>query len=257
MPGTRVRRRRWSGARGGLRVRAGVRRAGFVGRSTIVEGTSFGLIWPAGGVAVLWFLVRGAGAASASTPRCSPWPPSASARPRAPRLDVSLVLVATNVLQTLVAVVLLRRWCPADVGLRGSTALDAPLVLAPLRAPPSSWPRPPEHSWGWPAFAVIRGELEGMRRPALVRPQPVQRARGDHPRPAPRAAAQHAQAAASARGGRRRWRVELFIAAGFTAAMYGLAFFFEDPPARLPAGRRDRLVRAAVPHAAGRLALVP
>ena len=40
---------------------------GLVGRSTTIEGTPFGLVWPAGGVAVLWFLVRGARALSVDT----------------------------------------------------------------------------------------------------------------------------------------------------------------------------------------------
>src|SRR6476469_3018591 len=31
---------------------------GLIGRATIIEGAPFGSIWPAGGIAVLWFLVR-------------------------------------------------------------------------------------------------------------------------------------------------------------------------------------------------------
>ncbi len=101
---------------------------GFVARSTVVEGTTFSLVWPAGGVAVLWFLVRNAGLLSVDTGLLAAcvlgvnWVTGAA-------LDVSVVLVATNVLQTVLAVWLMRRWCPRLWGCGGDRPLEDPRVL--------------------------------------------------------------------------------------------------------------------------------
>ena len=93
------------------------------------DGPGFGTALPVGGVAILWFLLRGAGVLSAET--------------------VVLVLVALGVntalgagpalagamagaavVQTLVAVLLLRRWCPDLWGCGGDRPLDRPRVVA-------------------------------------------------------------------------------------------------------------------------------
>lgn len=50
--------------------------AGYLGRQTILEGSTFSLIWPAGGVAVLWLLLQRAGCWSDG---------GAPSRPRVPR----------------------------------------------------------------------------------------------------------------------------------------------------------------------------
>lgn len=133
---------------------------GLVGRSTTIEGTPFGLVWPAGGVAVLWFLVRGAQARSVDTAVLVlasfvvNWVTGASP-------GISAVLVATNVLQTLLAVALLRRWCPRLWGCGGDHALDSPRVLARYLAA-MSLATAAGALLGMTAFAAIEGHLHAM-----------------------------------------------------------------------------------------------
>jgi signal transduction histidine kinase len=102
---------------------------GLGGRATIVDGTTFALIWPAAGVAVLWFLVRGARAVSVDTALLALCTYAVNALTGAPP-EIGLLLVVTNLLQTLVVVDLVRRWCPGLWGGGGARPLDAPLVLA-------------------------------------------------------------------------------------------------------------------------------
>lgn len=101
---------------------------GLAGRSTVIEGTTLALVWPAGGVAVLWFLLRAARPLSVDTALLAAcvlgvnWATGAS-------VGIGLVLVVTNVLQTLLGVTLLRRWCPQLWGCGGDRALDSPRIL--------------------------------------------------------------------------------------------------------------------------------
>src|SRR5512141_509209 len=99
MPGIKKRPRAQSGIQAALGFALLYVSLGFVGRSTIIDGTTFALIWPAGGVAVLWFLVRGARTLSVDTVLLAACTLGVNWATGAP-LEVSLVLVATNVLQT-------------------------------------------------------------------------------------------------------------------------------------------------------------
>lgn len=103
--------------------------AGYLGRQTILTGATFSLIWPAAGVGVLWFLAQGARLRSVDTLLL------AAAAFGANRLtgaswDVSTVLMFSNVTQTLLAVHLLRRWCPELWGAGGDRTLDSPWLTA-------------------------------------------------------------------------------------------------------------------------------
>ena len=99
--------------------------AAFIGRATTFEGTPFALIWPAAGVAVLWFLIRGVGLASVDSVVLAVCAFATNAATGV-SLDQSVVLAVTNLIQTWVAVVLLRRWCGELWGCGGTRALDSP-----------------------------------------------------------------------------------------------------------------------------------
>ena len=101
---------------------------GYAGRSRLADGAAFTLVWPAGGIAVLWFLVRGARPLSLDTAVLAASVLGVSFATGAP-WDQGLVLVVTNVLQTLLAVTLLRRWCSQLWGCGGEGALDSTGVL--------------------------------------------------------------------------------------------------------------------------------
>lgn len=103
--------------------------AGFLGRQTILEGAEFSLVWPAAGVGVLWFLVQRARPVSVDTVLLAAAAFGANRLTGAP-LDLSLVLVLSNVTQTLLAVHLLRRWCPELWGCGGDRSLDSPWMTA-------------------------------------------------------------------------------------------------------------------------------
>jgi PAS domain S-box-containing protein len=106
--------------------------AAALGRLTTLEGTtSFALVWPAAGVGVLWFLVRGAGVLSIDTLLLAAAAFTANATTGLP-FDQSLVLVVSNLVQTWVAVLLLRRWSPEMWGCGGERALDSPWLTIRL-----------------------------------------------------------------------------------------------------------------------------
>jgi signal transduction histidine kinase len=98
-------------------------------RWSTFEAPGFADVWPGGGLAVLWLLLRGARVLSldtlllAATAYACNWLLGADP-------DVAGVFAATNVVQSLVAVVLLRRWCPQMWGCGGKAPLDGPRVLA-------------------------------------------------------------------------------------------------------------------------------
>lgn len=102
-------------------------------RASDYHAPGFGTALPAGGIAVLWLLVRGA--------RVLGWD-SALLLALVFALDLALgsepevaaALAAAVVVQTLLAVLLLRRWCPALWGCGGDRPLDRPRVLARLGA---------------------------------------------------------------------------------------------------------------------------
>ncbi|MBB6629549.1 MASE1 domain-containing protein [Nocardioides sp. KIGAM211] len=205
---------------------------GFAGRATLFDGTTFALVWPAGGAAVLWFLVRGAGARSLDTALLAGSVLGVNFVTGA-SLDVSLVLVVTNVLQTLVAVTLMRRWCPHLWGCGGRRPLDSPRSLAryigaALLATGAA------ALLGTLAFGLINGRLDGLggllwfgRNLCSVLTLTTvgllvgQRVTSPGPR---------APIAASAAAG----HLELLAAIVFTSGMYVLAFVFEDLPLAFP-----------------------
>lgn len=102
---------------------------GLLGRVTVLDGTALALVWPAAGVALLWFLLRGAGPLSPDAPLLAltafavMW--SSGATPA-----LAALVALTNVAQTLLAVVLLRRWCPGLYGAGGDRPLDSTPILA-------------------------------------------------------------------------------------------------------------------------------
>ena len=205
---------------------------GLVGRSTTIEGTPFGLVWPAGGVAVLWFLVRGARALSVDTAVLVVasfvvnWVTGASP-------GISAVLVATNVLQTLLAVTLLRRWCPRLWGCGGDEALDSPRVLARYLAA-TSLATAAGALLGMTAFAVIEGNLHvmggvlwfGRNLCSVLTVTTLGLLLGQR-----FADGRSRRAAADTGGGDR---LELLAAVAFTTGMYALAFAFEELPLAFP-----------------------
>lgn len=98
--------------------------AGVAARFAVPTGESLAPIWPAAGVAVLWFLVRGATWRSIDTVLLA----TAAFLVNyltGTTFDLSLVLSVTNPVQTLVAVTLLRRWCPGLWGCGGERGFDS------------------------------------------------------------------------------------------------------------------------------------
>lgn len=85
---------------------------------------------PAGGVAVLWLLLRQTGPLGVDTVLLAVASFVANTLTGAD-LDLALLVAATNVLQTVLAVLLLRRWCPVVWGCGGSLPLDRPRLLPP------------------------------------------------------------------------------------------------------------------------------
>lgn len=89
-----------------------------VGRTTIPEGTDFGLVWPAGGVAVLWLLLTRAGPASVDVGVLGVIAFTVNWATGAP-VELGVVLLVTNVVQAVVATEGLRRGCPQLWGCGG------------------------------------------------------------------------------------------------------------------------------------------
>ena len=104
-----------------------------IGRATAIEGQVVSLVWPGSGVAFLWLLAES---------------PRHVLRVLVPLLAIHFgVVVATGVspllgffgaasvtLQTAVAVLLLRRWCPTMLGAGGTASIRSPRTLAAMAA---------------------------------------------------------------------------------------------------------------------------
>ncbi|MGZ5403307.1 MAG: ATP-binding protein [Nocardioides sp.] len=103
--------------------------AGVAARLAVPPGESTAPIWPAAGVAVLWFLVRQASWRSTDVLLLAAAAFLVNDLTGAPP-DLALVLAATNVVQTLVAVGLLRRWCPDLWGCGGDRGFDSVRTVA-------------------------------------------------------------------------------------------------------------------------------
>jgi PAS domain S-box-containing protein len=105
----------------------------FVGRATIPEGTSFGLIWPAGGVAALWLLLTSPRLLPVNATLLGATAFTVNYVTGAPA-QLAAVLIVTNVLQAVVATYGLRRLCPTLWGCGGDEALGAPGQLGRVLA---------------------------------------------------------------------------------------------------------------------------
>lgn len=103
--------------------------AGLLGRQAVLDGTTFALVWPAAGVAVLWLLVQRSGLFSLDTVVLALVSFAANYATGA-SLGIALVLMVTNTTQTVVAVTLVRRWCPTLWGAGGTRSLDSPKVTS-------------------------------------------------------------------------------------------------------------------------------
>src|SRR6478735_4681395 len=102
-----------------------------VGRATATDGLVVSLIWPASGIALLWLLAES---------------PRHMLRVLVPLLAIHFgVVLATGAspvlsvfgavsvtLQTAVAVLLLRRWCPTMLGAGGTASIRSPRNLAAM-----------------------------------------------------------------------------------------------------------------------------
>jgi signal transduction histidine kinase len=103
---------------------------GLVARTTLIPGTDLAAMWPSAGVTVLWLLVRRAMVLSLDTALL--WGTVfvlASTTTGIPR-DICLLLATTHTVQSLVIVLLMRRWLPDLWGCGGTWAIDSPRVLA-------------------------------------------------------------------------------------------------------------------------------
>lgn len=113
--------RRYSAARLALWTAAFVG-AGYVGRVTIIDGTALSLVWPAAGVAVLWFATstRRTVTVDVLTLSAATFVVNAStgARPA-----LAAVFVAANLLQAGLVLVLARWWIPGVWGFGGRRPL--------------------------------------------------------------------------------------------------------------------------------------
>ncbi|HEY0951452.1 ATP-binding protein [Nocardioides sp.] len=94
-----------------------------VSRQPTLDSPGFATVWPAGGIPVLWFLVRGAGVRSPDTVLLAGALVAANAVLGAPTA-VNLVFAAVGVGQTLLAVGLLRRWSGQLWGCGGRRPLE-------------------------------------------------------------------------------------------------------------------------------------
>lgn len=93
------------------------------------EGPGFGTALPTGGIAILWFLLRGVRVVSVETVVLAAVAFCANlVMGSEPALAGAMA--GAVVVQTLAAVLLLRRWCPELWGCGGDRPLDRPRVLA-------------------------------------------------------------------------------------------------------------------------------
>lgn len=101
----------------------------FASTQVSYDAPGFGTALPTGGIAILWFLVRGVRVVSVETALLAGVAFGANLI-----LDSGPALAAAMagavVVQTLVAVLLLRRWCPELWGCGGDRPLDRPRTLA-------------------------------------------------------------------------------------------------------------------------------
>lgn len=201
-----------------------------VAREPALDSPGFSTVWPAGGVAALWFLLRAARPLSIDTALLATAAVGVNMVLGADPA-INAVFTVTNVVQTLFAAWLLRRWCPTLWGCGGDRSLDRPRMLPRYGA-----------ALG---VASIAGALLGTAGAALVTGQPDVMAGvlffGRNlvsalivvtlgillghwlTRPRPRPSLLHDVTV-----------VELLAATVFTGAMYSQAFAFDGLPLVFP-----------------------
>ena len=113
-------------------------------------------------MAVLWFLIRGVGLASSDAVLLAVCAFATNAVTGV-SLEQSVVLAVTNLIQTWVAVILLRRWCGELWGCGGTRPLDSPADHDALRrrARRSAWS--PASPSGVVGTFVVQNELTATR----------------------------------------------------------------------------------------------
>ncbi|WP_432497826.1 ATP-binding protein [Kineococcus auxinigenes] len=106
----------------------------FLGRLTVMDGTSLSLVWPAAGVAVVWFAAqRGAGTRWLDWPALALITFSVNVWTGAPAA-LAVCFVGANVAQVAVFGVLYSRWCPRLWGAGGREPLAGTGQLARVLA---------------------------------------------------------------------------------------------------------------------------
>lgn len=88
-------------------------------------------LWPAGGLPIVWLLVRGSRVASGDSALAVVALCGANLLAGAGS-DLAAVFAASGLAQTWLAVLLLRRWCPDTWGCGGDRPIDTPRVVARL-----------------------------------------------------------------------------------------------------------------------------
>jgi len=122
--------------------------AGLLGRATAVDDRSLSLVWPATGVALLWFLTltrRSAVVVSAALLIAATIAINLLTRPTS---DIVVVTVIAHLVQVAAVVTLVRRWCP-ELGLQGGR-------------PPLETPRGLVRFMGAAALGCMLGVLLGV-----------------------------------------------------------------------------------------------
>lgn len=103
--------------------------AALVGRATVVDDRAMSLVWPATGVAVVWFLTLTSRAGTVWSALVLAGATVAVNVLTRPALGVAPVLVVANLLQVAAVVGLVHRWCP-ELGIRGGRPpLETPRSL--------------------------------------------------------------------------------------------------------------------------------
>jgi signal transduction histidine kinase len=133
MPGDREKPRAIVGPGGAVAFAGLLAVLALVGRGSDYHAPGFGTALPAGGIAMLWLLVRGARSLSGDTALLLALLVALNlALGSDPGVAVALAVAV--VVQTLLAVELLRRWCPELWGCGGDLPLDRTRTLARLGA---------------------------------------------------------------------------------------------------------------------------
>ena len=102
-------------------------------REAVAEAPGFAEVWPSGALLIVWLLLRGARVLSPDTIVLAVVVVGTNLAVGADPVAAGL-FATTNVVQTLLAVALLRRWCPQTWGCGGEAPLDGPRLLARFTA---------------------------------------------------------------------------------------------------------------------------